>query len=345
MARIVFYCNDTLENLEAFEYSRQDIDGLRALGHDVVVCNRYRDIPRAFDALYIWWWTYALAPALWARLLRRPVIITGVFNLRFPRGFTEPDYFRRAWWQRLVIATAAKLATLTIFLNEEERAGCREQFGLRNTRLVPLALHGDYLQGPGPRRELVLFNLAWSGRQNLVRKGLPDLLEAVALLKRAGTPVRLRLAGREGDGVGFLRDLIKRLDIQDRVELLGPLSRSDKIALLRSCEIYVQPSHYEGFGLATAEAMGCGACIVTCDVGAVRTVVADCGVYVAPGRPDDLARAIGGVVADADRRGQLQAASLRRARETFRFDDKVRRLGVCLDDAGIPAPASTASVR
>ena len=48
MAKIVFYCNDNLENIQSMEYYRQDIEALRALGHEVAVCNRYRDIPWRF---------------------------------------------------------------------------------------------------------------------------------------------------------------------------------------------------------------------------------------------------------------------------------------------------------
>ena len=75
MAKIVFYCRDTLENIRSMEYYRQDIEALQALGHDVVVCNRYRDIPWRFDVLFVWWWTYALLPVALTRLAgrRRPV--------------------------------------------------------------------------------------------------------------------------------------------------------------------------------------------------------------------------------------------------------------------------------
>ena len=72
---------------------------------------------------------------------------------------------------------------------------------------------------------MTLFNLAWSGKQNLIRKGIPDLLAAVAILKKQNFAVALKLAGLEGDGAPFLRDLIVRHDIRDEVELLGAVDR------------------------------------------------------------------------------------------------------------------------
>jgi hypothetical protein len=85
MSRIVFYCNETKSNLETFEYYKQDIDALKTLGHQVIICTKYREIPFDFDIMFIWWWTYALIPVLLSRLLRKPCIVTGTYNFSFPR--------------------------------------------------------------------------------------------------------------------------------------------------------------------------------------------------------------------------------------------------------------------
>jgi glycosyltransferase involved in cell wall biosynthesis len=49
---------------------------------------------------------------------------------------------------------------------------------------------------------------------------------------------------------------------------------------MQSCDLYVQVSRYEGFGVATAEAMACGAPVLVSRVGAVPEVVGDFGRYV-----------------------------------------------------------------
>lgn len=336
MSRVIFYCNDSLSNIESFEYYKQDIDALEALGHEVIVCNRYRDIPLKFDLLFVWWWTYALYPVLLARLLQRPVITTGTFNFKFPENFEGTDYFARPRWQRLVIRQAAKWSTLNLFVNRGELKACTGYFGLKGSRYYPHVIHNDYLQGPATNRTLTLFNLAWSGKKNLIRKGIPELLEAVSLIKAEFPALRLKIAGHVGDGVDFLGALIKQYGIADIVEWLGPLSRHDKIELLRACEIYVQPSHYEGFGLAMAEAMGSGACVITCDVGAVKDVVADCGVYVPPGSPQELAEAIRLVLSDRPLRHEFQSAAQKRAQVEFAFQAKIDRLAHYLREARMP---------
>ena len=326
MAKVVFYCNDTKANIQAFEYYQQDIEALTSLGHDVVVCNRYRDLPLHFDVMFVWWWTYALVPVLWAMLHNKPSLITGTFNFRFPDTYKGIDYGRRPFWQRALISAATQLCSLNLFVDQREVESCAAHFGLNNARHYPHVLHADYLRGPSSTRELCVFNLAWRGKHNLIRKGVPDLLKAVALLKEQGLLVRVKLAGLEGDGTGFLNETIASLGIASQVECLGSVNRAHKIDLLRSCEIYVQPSYYEGFGLGTAEAMGSGACIITCDVGAVRSVVGDCGAYVPSASPDKLADAIRNLMEDAAERRRLQSAALARARGEFSFQSKLERL-------------------
>lgn len=335
MRKIVFFCHDTLENLTTFEYYRQDIDALKALGHEVVVVNRYRDIPLSFDLLFVWWWTYAFYPVLLARLLGRPVIVTGTFNLKFPEGFDGVDYFARPTWQKFLIAGAVRLATLNLFVNRMELKGCRDHFKIDNVGYMPHVIPNDYLEGPGPQRKLELFNLSWSGRQNMERKGIPEILRGLAEVRKTIPDVRLLLAGKEGDGKPLLIAMIDQYGLQDNVVWLGPLSREAKIDYMRTCEIYLQPSHYEGFGLAIAEAMGCGAAVIVCPVGAVPDVVGGAGIYVRPGAADELGAAIVDLLSDSDKRAEYQRRGVERARIEFAFSSKLARLKTFINAVGV----------
>jgi glycosyltransferase involved in cell wall biosynthesis len=335
MSRIAFYCNETKSNLETFEYYKQDIDALKTLGHQVIICTKYREIPFDFDIMFIWWWTYALIPVLLSRLLRKPCIVTGTYNFRFPTDFDGIDYFRRPAWQKFLIKKATTLCTLNLFVNQIELESCSKYFKLNNAHYFPHVLQDDYLLGPSADRKIALFNISWCSKKNLIRKGIPELLEAIKLIKDEGIDIKLTLAGLKGDGTEFLLNKIDQLKITSETNYLGMISRDEKINLLRTNEIFVQPSHYEGFGVAIAEAMGCGACVIVCDVGAVREVVGNCGIYVKPGSPEELANAIKKALFDNNLRKDLQKNAYQRIYDNFHFNKKLERLKNYLLDVGI----------
>lgn len=324
MSKIIFFCKDSKSNIKLFEYYKQDIDALKDLGHEVVIVNRFIDIPLKFDILFVWWWTYAFYPVILSKVLNKPIIITGTFNFKFPKGFEGVDYFSRPWWQRFLIKFSVKFATLNLFVNKSELANCTNYFNLKSSKYFPHIISDDYLKGSDfTNKKLELFNIAWSGKKNLIRKGVPELLEAVYILNKEGVEMKLTLAGKKGDGMDYLCSLIKKYNIGNFVTIVGEITKEEKIRMMNSFAIFVQPSHYEGFGLAMAEAMGCGACIVTCDVGAVRDVVGDSGIYAVPGSARDLADKIKMVVEDENLRIKLQASAFERASSIFSYEKKL----------------------
>ena len=326
MARIVFYTHAPAAKLQQVEFYKQDIEAIKKLGHEVVVCTKVWQIPLRFDAMFIWWWTHASLPVFFCRLLKRPCIVTGTFNFRFPDTFDGTDYFRRPFWQRQLIRFAVKHCTLNLFVSQLELQQCTAYFKLKNAGYMPHCVDDDYLKGAAAERRSVLLNLAWSGRQNLARKGLPELLKAIRLLKDRQRDVHLYLAGLEGDGRPDLLRMIQELDLTNEVHYLGGLTREEKIRMLRESEIYVHPSHYEGFGLAILESMGCGGCVIVRDVGAVREVVGDCGIYISSSDPYEIASAIENVMDNENVRREMQAKAAKRASTMFTFHKKVQTL-------------------
>jgi len=339
MARIVFYCNDTNENIEAMEYYRQDIEGLRALGHEVVVCNRYRDIPWRFDLLFVWWWTFAFIPVLFARLTGRKALITGTFNFRFANAGGGVDYFGRPAWQRLLIGLSAELASANVFVGSKEFAAVPAYFGLTTAHYAPHSVGDAYFtvrERQVPRT--LLLNLAWSGVDNLRRKGVWTILEAAALLKQRGRAFDLVLAGKRGEGFDALQHKIGELGLGDCVQAVGEVTFEEKLELFARTRLYLQPSFYEGFGLATAEAMAAGCCVITTDVGEVSAVVGDCGMYVEPGDSAALADAIENLLSNQALIDQLNACAADRMQRLFSFERKKANLASILSQLSVRAP-------
>jgi glycosyltransferase involved in cell wall biosynthesis len=74
-------------------------------------------------------------------------------------------------------------------------------------------------------------------------KGISDLLNAVAILNRTGTGVRLRVAG--GGEIDRFTSLVKTLGIDDRVEFLGLISHEKVQEQMRAADVVVVPSRHE----------------------------------------------------------------------------------------------------
>jgi len=136
-------------------------------------------------------------------------------------------------------------------------------------------------------------------------KGLHLLVEALGLLReRVEVPsLRVRAGGYlDRSDRPYFDDVLRRaavLGVDDRFEHLGELDRAGKIALLRSCDLFVAPSlQAESKGLTALEAWANGLPTVLPDHGAFSELVAETGggVLFEPGNAASLADAIAGLI-------------------------------------------------
>jgi glycosyltransferase involved in cell wall biosynthesis len=125
------------------------------------------------------------------------------------------------------------------------------------------------------------------------RKNLNRLLDAWDLL-----PVALRdghvlvIVASAGWLQGGLKERLRRLGRKGSVRSLKHLAGFDLAALYRRARLVVFPSLAEGFGLPVAEAMACGAPVVTSNVSSMPEVAGEAAVLVDPEDSDAIADGI-----------------------------------------------------
>jgi glycosyltransferase involved in cell wall biosynthesis len=314
--RVCFFARvGDLEVLRRVDFYRQDIEFLRELGFEVVIATRWSEVPLNADLYFIWWWTWAFEALLKSRLARRPAIITGVFDYRW--NSTVPgDYFSRPWWQRLALRFALRQADANVFCSELEFRAVSAGLKVNKPTYVPLTVDtARYTQSTEPREDFVL-TVALMDELNAKRKCLPEILEAVPLVLNKHPNVRFLIVGKQGTYFPQLVRRAKELGISDRVEFLGLIDEAEKIQLMQRAKVYLQPSIYEGFGLAQAEAMSCGAAVVSSPVGAVPEVVGEAGILVEP-RPENLASAVVRLLEDDELRRRLGEEAAVRIRALY----------------------------
>lgn len=223
---------------------------------------------------------------------------------------------------RTQVPRSARKAARVLTGSEQTKRDLVDRYGVPAERIVVTPYGVDPAFRPdGPRRKghYALFVGAIQPRK--------DPVAAVEALALTNGDLRLVLVGPEKQEADRVRDAVRRLGLEARVDLAGHVEREELAALYRGAACLVFPSRYEGFGLPIIEAMASGTPVVATSAGSVPEVAGDAAVLVEPGNVAALAEGIGRAIADRER---LAAAGLERARrfswaETARLTLQVYR--------------------
>ena len=152
-------------------------------------------------------------------------------------------------------------------------------------------------------------------------KGLTDGVIAVSKLRATWPGLKYRLIGevRDRSYLAFLQRFVEKRGLGDCVELVIGLTEEQKWEALRSSDLYLQPSHEEGFCLAFLEGAMMVPRVVGADTGAIRRICADeTGMACVPTkRPLQLAAEMRRLLEQPLDRGAVLGA--RRARLSQRY--------------------------
>jgi len=145
-------------------------------------------------------------------------------------------------------------------------------------------------------------------------KNFVVLARAFARLKDK-IPHRLVVAGQPRYKFREDVNLLRQLDIEDRVNFLDYVPNDDLPLIYNLADCFVNPSLYEGFGLAQIEAMACGCPVIAADAGAIPEITKGAAMLFDPHSPEELSQAIVKVTCEPDVRRNLLDRGLIRARE------------------------------
>ncbi|MDG2528271.1 glycosyltransferase family 4 protein [Caulobacter endophyticus] len=165
-----------------------------------------------------------------------------------------------------------------------DRSAVRTQFGL-------------------PQDEILILALGRMKRQ----KNYSFLLERIA-----ETPGAFLVVAGDGEERPMLEDKVEALNLTERVRFLGNVDRAGAAALLAGCDVFIQPSLYEGQSNAVLEAMHAGLPIIVSDIPEQRETVCDidgteAAVLCKLDEPASWAPAIKDVISSGQRRADLGA--------------------------------------
>jgi glycosyltransferase involved in cell wall biosynthesis len=217
-----------------------------------------------FDVIHLHgvWGPLIYAAGALAAKRGKPFVLT-------PHGMLDPwSMTQKRWKKRLALALGYRRmlnhAAFPHFLNADERDLAERLHFTSPTRVLP---NGIFLQEFDPLPDKGAFRAArpeFAGARLVLflsrlhyKKGLDLLADAFAILCRQFADAHLLVAGPDGGARASFESQIARLQIADRVHLLGPIYAAQKLAAMRDCDCFCLPSRQEGFSLAIIEAMAC----------------------------------------------------------------------------------------
>ena len=188
--------------------------------------------------------------------------------------------------------------------------------------------------GIDPDHVAVLF----AGR--LIReKGVFELAEAIGNLAPEHPAMHIYLLGEGSDGNAMF-DRLNALGVADRVHRIGAVSGEAVAQWMQASDLFTLPSYMEGFSNSVGEALAAGLPVVTTRVGGMPHELSDCCgvIMVEPRDADQLAEALGRVVASTSERSSMSAAGRAWAEDRFDFDKNARQvLQVLSGEGGSPS--------
>ena len=253
-----------------------------------------------------------------------PGVVT-VHDLAFLKYPDQLPKSRRTWLVGAVRMSARRAAKI-ITVSQATANDLQEWLDIPDDRIqaIPLATSGKVERVEGT--SLDVFRMKWDIERPYVlavgtlepRKNLPTLLRAFAKIKD-DIEHQLVLVGPEGWLTGELKSTLDELNLGDRVRLTGFVSDEELGGWYSGADLYVFPSHYEGFGLPAIEAMRCGAPVLASDNSAFPEVIGDAGVMIPAHDVDLWAESIRELLGDESRRLHLRDLGFARA-DAFSWD-------------------------
>ncbi len=248
-----------------------------------------------------------------------PVVATfyDVIPLLFPEHYLDGWPYREHYFHTLDFVRSA---TRLLAISECARDDAVEQLGIDAARIDVAWPIPDEVFRPLPHHLLEKLFLIMGARFRVPArylltvtyphhcKNLTTFLRGYALLPatlRTELPL-IVCCHLDENGLHAVRSIAAELGVADDLVITGLVSDEELSALYNRATIVVHPSRYEGFGLPVAEAMRCGAPVVTTTASSLPEVAGDAAVLVDPDDPQGFADAIARVAGDPEARRTMR---------------------------------------
>jgi len=223
-----------------------------------------------------------------------------------------------------VLERCNKILTIT----EIEKEWLKNKFHIPEEKiaLLPNGIPKNYLKQRNP--EIFRKKLKIKKNQLMIlclsrlhkSKGFDQVIKAAGNFPKE----RFILAGIDGGFRTELESLTKQLNLNN-VIFTGELSEEEKLQAYSSADIFLHPSHFEGFGIVVLEAFSQKTAVLTSNQGGLTWVVGDAGLIFQDYNLEDLKEKLELLIRNKELRQKLAKAGKERV-EQFTWEKLGRQL-------------------
>ena len=175
---------------------------------------------------------------------------------------------QRGLKKQFYLATAGRIllrgATTFLTTAEEEKRQASRWLKHDNVGVIPYIVDLEpYAEVPSPQKAIDAYGQVEEPTVLFLsrvheKKSIETLIDATAILKQRGTPLRVFIAGTgEHSYIESLKQRAKSAGVDENITFLGMVVGDLKLSLYAMADVFALPTQQENFGLVYSEAMLC----------------------------------------------------------------------------------------
>ncbi len=213
--------------------------------------------------------------------------------------------------KKLYLSTAGRImlrgANTFLTTAEAEKSQSEKWLKHENIAVIPYIVDLDpYKEVPSPQEAIDKYGLSEEPTVLFLsrvheKKSIETLIDATAVLKQRGYPIRVFIAGTGEDGyIKSLKNRAEKAGVTKNILFLGMVVGDLKLSLYAMADVFALPTQQENFGLVYPEAMLCETPAIGTKGTDIWKELEEGGAVIADRTPEAFANAIESLTSDSE---------------------------------------------